>query len=684
MLRLRAATAGLTAVMGAWACTSAPTRSAEAIQVIDGLVYHLGDDSTPEWDEAAPEPDGERLDVTFVPRSAEGEQLLVLEQRHVDNPWHVELNGERVATLRVGAERVEEIYVLPAGALQAGENHLALVPEVASDDITVGNLRIVPRSRREELGLRTVRVRVRDAENGEPLPARVTITNGAGRLARVYYAESVHAAVRPGVVYTSRGAASFELPLGEYRVLATRGSEWGLGEADLSVGSGSNEVELVLAREVDTSGFVACDTHIHTLTHSGHGDASVEERVVTLAGEGVELAIATDHNHNTDYTPQQSRAGLDDAFTSVVGNEVTTDIGHFNGFPLDPADTVPDYELTDPVALVAEIREHGAEVVILNHPRWPNHPDSPFGTVALDRFSGERKLAYPLTFDATELVNSDTREHDPMFLFVDWFALLNRGERVVAVGSSDSHTVGSPVGQGRTYVKSSTDDPARIDLDEAFANIREGRSSIGLGIFSEVELQDGATPGALAPVRGERVSGTLRVAAPAWVDPRTATVFADGVPVWSAELAPDGEPFDERFRFEFAWPYGHDAWLVCVVLGDDVGGAYWPSVNPYTLAATNPIWLDGDGDGRYTSPRETAEAMLGGGGGGGGGGGDGAIAVSDIEQALSTCDDAVAIQVLSAARNEWMAATEERVRRAAGPRAREGLIERYLESLRAR
>ena len=56
-------------------------------------------------------------------------------------------------------------------------------------------------------------------------------------------------------------------------------------------------VPLAIRREVATPGLVACDTHVHTLTNSGHGDATIAERVVTLAGEGIELPIATDHNY---------------------------------------------------------------------------------------------------------------------------------------------------------------------------------------------------------------------------------------------------------------------------------------------------------------------------------------------------------------------------------------------------
>ena len=58
------------------------------------------------------------------------------------------------------------------------------------------------------------------------------------------------------------------------------------------------------------------DTHIHTLELSGHGDASVVERALTLAGEGIELAIATEHNRVADYSPALSAAGVANAVTT--------------------------------------------------------------------------------------------------------------------------------------------------------------------------------------------------------------------------------------------------------------------------------------------------------------------------------------------------------------------------------
>jgi len=657
------------------AASSLALRPQADVRMIDASFHHLGDDATPEWPEASADPEGTRLDLTFQATANEVEYTLLVVQRHVSNTWRLELNGKVFGTLARHDDQREQPYPVPAGFLITGANVLSLIPDVPEDDITFGNIRLVERPFREFAGLERVHVRVTDEDSGGPVPVRLTIVDEAGTLAPIFYAKTPLTAVRDGVVYTATGEASFEVVRGGYRIYATRGSEWGLAEAEITVAAGQvAEVELSIRREVDTTGFIACDTHIHTLTFSGHGDSSVEERMVTLAGEGVELAIATDHNHNTDYRPVQAQLALGEFFTPVTGNEVTTPVGHFNAFPLDPAEPVPAYDLKDVVKLVAGMRSKGAEVVILNHPRWPSHEEGPFGVIGLDRFTGERRIPTLLTVDAIELVNSDTEELDPLFLFHDWFALLNRGETICAVGSSDSHTVGSPVGQGRTYIPSATDDPAAIDLQSAFKNIKTGRTSIGMGIFADVTVDGIFTMGDLVPVVDRTIEVSLRIAAPSWVTPEQVLLFIDGVQVSEASVpTTEGLPTDIRLEYPMKLDGGHDAWLVCVVIGPGISAPYWKTLNNYTLAATNPVFLDVDGDGLYTSPRATAQALLDAAGGG------------SVERALTDCDGGVAVQLLHLVREVYLAEAREKLMQLGDLAAdRHPDVRRYLESLEHR
>jgi len=654
---------------------SAPAATSDARPITE-RVWHLGDNETPEWPEAPTVPDGQGIEVTFEGRAFAGEGVLFCEQRNVNNDWHLELNGTRFATLAKKDGLEEEYYKLPAGLVIDGTNTLRLVGDTPTDDITFGKLRYFETSLHELFNLSPLVIHINSAPDLEPLPARITIETEAGELATIFDAESLHTAVREGVVYISTGKATVWLPTGKYTVTATRGPEWNLNAMVVDVGPDAEfpGIGMVLTRVVDTTGFVAADTHIHTLTFSGHGDASAEERMVTLAGEGVELAIATDHNHNTDYRPFQAKVDVGSYFTPVVGNEVSTPIGHLNGFPLGASDPVPLHESHDIVKIVEDMRAKGALAVILNHPRWPDHETGPHGVIQLDHATGDWTGTWATPFDAMELINSQTAELEPMLLFQDWFALLNRGARVFAVGSSDSHTVGGVVGQGRTYVVSATDDPAAIDADQAARDIAAGHSSISMGIFCDLRLAGksvmGETVAASALASGLR----LRVAAPEWVRPRRVTIYADGEPVLVREWAPvEGLAFNTWVEIPgaTAWP-AHDAWIVAVVEGDGVGKKAWPQLNNYTLAATNPLFVDFDGDGVSTSPRGLAEALF-------------AECAGDLERigvAMNAVDSAVAVQLLRLARLDQLAKADSALHQLAeGAAGRHPNLEEWLESL---
>src|SRR5205823_13622527 len=108
--------------------------------------------------------------------------------------------------------------------------------------------------------------------------------------------------------------------------------------------------------------------------------ATMQERMVTLAGEGIELAIATDHNRQIDYETAAVKHGVRKYFTPVVGNEVTTPVGHFNIFPVPAGEEIPDFKLKDWAGIFDSIHQRRpARVVILNHPRDIHSGFRPFG-----------------------------------------------------------------------------------------------------------------------------------------------------------------------------------------------------------------------------------------------------------------------------------------------------------------
>ena len=576
-----------------------PRRALQEWRVIDERMHHLGNDATPKWSEAPEQPEAAPLEIAFQAHRNAAEWLLEVAGRDVDGDWALELNGQPFARLkRINDETRVGRYPVPAEILKNGKNVLVVrALSDPDDDMLVGRVRLIESSLREVERLGRLEVSVTERGSQQPLPAKITVVDERGNPAELYYADSPTTAVRPGIAYTSQGKATLELPEGNWRVWASRGMEWSADSSAVATSyRGQAKVELALAREVDTRGWVAADTHIHTLTHSGHGDASVEERLLTLAGEGIELPIATDHNHQTDYRPLQRQMNLSAHFTPVVGNEVTTENGHMNAFPLDPAKPIPAYEELDWKKLVTGIRARGAQVVILNHPRWPEEGKDPLTKFGFDEGTGQNAAGQEFTFDCIELVNSDCPTAPTDMVLPVWYALLESGRRFTAVGASDSHTVGVVVGQGRTYVPSRTDDPARIDVEAACKSFLEGRVSVSLGMLASIEI-DGRGMGDTLTSQADEVEATVSIRHPSWVTPRKLEMVVNGrvaATIALDELGPGDGPNLRQRKIRVPVPSAtlrKKSWIVALARGDRVEAPFWPMSAPQSLAITNPVYI---------------------------------------------------------------------------------------------
>src|SRR5690606_11362992 len=144
-----------------------------------------------------------------------------------------------------------------------------------------------------------------------------------------------------------------------------------------------------LQHQVPTAGPVSCDPHLHTPEFAGHGDATLIERLVSLAGEGVELAVSTEHNQHIDYSKEAKRIGADKWFTSVLGCETTSSQGHFGSFPIAPETPVAESKLRPWEQIFANIYQTpNVKVCVLNHPRDIHSGFIPLGEEVFDPLTG--------------------------------------------------------------------------------------------------------------------------------------------------------------------------------------------------------------------------------------------------------------------------------------------------------
>ncbi len=504
-------------------------------------------------------------------------------------------------------------------------------PRVAPERrVSVPKLRPAPTAG-DEKPTATLRFRILN-ERGRAIPGRLTFIGESGAGANLFPNASAapnELAVRSNVINSLAGEGAVTVPSGSYVVYASRGPEWSVESHEVELHAGQETAYTArLRHEVDTTGWICGDFHLHTLTYSGHGDSNMKERVITLVAEGLEFAVATDHNHHTNYQPTIRELGAQENLTAVVGNEVSVPVGHFNAFPLDPARPVVTPDAHDANALFTFIRHepnrYGVVPVIqLNHPRWGNIDY--FGIAQLDPVTGApHSDVYSHDFDTLEVFNENegwgyydaeadrdiktgSSRHS---VLRDWFNLLNRGHRYAAVGNSDSHAVyGELAGYPRNYIRCSTDEPGKINVAEVAAALRHRQVFTTLGPFVEYWVNDYAMGDDLAAADGA-ISVRVKVQAASWVDCDRVKVVVNG-DVLHEIAVPDTH---QALRLDTAVDLRlqRDSWLTLLVEGDD---SLAPVVHDQNrpirpLAVMNPVWIDADGDGVWTSPLEQAQAAV--------------------------------------------------------------------------
>jgi hypothetical protein len=192
------------------------------------------------------------------------------------------------------------------------------------------------------------------------------------------------------------GEGSVPLPPGTWDWVATRGFEWAPQRGTVTVPEdGVGRLEATLVREVDTTGWLTADTHIHSQA-SADSPVLQERQLLVGASHGLGVAVATDHEIVVDFTEALQRAGLQGHMGSVPGEEVTATVPeHMTMFPTPPDGTplggfIRWYGMDLP-ELVDAMRARGADVAMMNHPGWLRE-------IGWDRVAGRPTVTDPTVF----------------------------------------------------------------------------------------------------------------------------------------------------------------------------------------------------------------------------------------------------------------------------------------------
>lgn len=582
-------------------------------QMLDSSMHYVSNGNTPEWEEFNNRSPVKKLIIQFQAKENLTEQTLQLRQYDVKQSWQVLLNGNKLGNLVTDINDMLIYMAVPFKTLRSGVNiiHISLVSEIA-DDILVGQVVLHPRTKNQLLHEGTLHLEVLDKRTKSAIPSRITITNSNGILQTVAATAQGPFAVRPGTIYSLNGKVSLSLPAGNYTIYAGRGFEYSVDSIRVNIKPGEQiRKALTLTQEVPTEGWISSDTHIHTVTYSGHGDASVEERALTIAGEGIELPVITDHNIKVDIARVMKSLGVDRFCTPINGMEFTTNLGHFNVFPVNLETPVPQHQLKDWNDLGKTLDPAGRGAVILNHARDIHAGFSPFDPKRHVSIAGMDLIGWKFPANAMEVLNSGSLQTNMFYLFQDWFGMMNRGHFITPVGSSDSHDVSRYlVGQARTYIRSSNNDPGKIDIDETLRNFRAGKVAVSMGLLTEITINNKYGAGELAPPTNE-VAVSLKVMGPGWTSVNRISLYANGKKIREALVTPINFP-GVKWKETWVFPkFKNDVFLVAIAEGPYIYLPFWPLVKPFqprspkwtpaVVGSSGAVWIDSDGDGEATS-----------------------------------------------------------------------------------
>ncbi|WP_394828832.1 CehA/McbA family metallohydrolase [Pendulispora albinea] len=427
-------------------------------------------------------------------------------------------------------------------------------------------------------------------------------------------------------VYLLDGAATVHLAPGRYAVTATHGPMHAVSRREVDIAAGGvQSISDSLAAVIDTHEWTTADFHLHAAP-SPDSSVSLEARLASLVSEGIDLAVATDHNHVTDYEPLARELKLSQLAT-VRGDEITSAgsrlWGHFNAFPL-PAPTraaeeaVPPYYDIPPAELFARARDAGARVVQVNHARMPPQIGY-FDLTHLDPATGAADPEFADDFDALEAYNGLWIETPEKVRegARDLVALARRGRRPIATGNSDSHRLlYEEAGYPRTFVHTPAGSPSDRAA-RAIEALRSGDTTVSSGPLVTLTV-DGKWPGSVVRPRsaaGSKPSAAgkgevlahVRVLAPAWVPVETVEIWVndDIAARFEAGPARDGVRFERDVPLKVDADAAILAWAEArTPLGDVL-----PNPDARAIGFTGLVYVDADGDGRVKVPPRNSSPL---------------------------------------------------------------------------
>jgi hypothetical protein len=376
----------------------------------------------------------------------------------------------------------------------------------------------------------------------------------------------------------------------------------------------TEELIFRIDKVVNTDDLISVDPHMHTIYSDGTVDIS--ERIKSVVAEGVDVAVATDHNYINDYKPSLRKLGLNKYLATIVGNEVTTGgVIHFNTFPLLQRGDEPNNGAINPrrdtaTPMFQDSRKNDPEALLqVNHPRsgrigyFNNFNLDPESASAADK-------NLDLNFDVLEALNGPYFYSTNEQSIKDWLNLMNRGYFFPIVASSDSHTIdGGHPGYSRTYVYYNGKKGDDLDVATLIGAMKKGHCFATNGPLVDLKINGTHIPGDSFTAKDGKVDIRIKVESAPWISVEEVRLIINGKRKVVFPVDNEDNPV-VKFSGSISLPLEKDCYIAAEVMGNkslfpvhQARARYGLKENatiPY--AVTNPVFIDVNGNGKFDPP----------------------------------------------------------------------------------
>jgi hypothetical protein len=470
----------------------------------------------------------------------------------------------------------------------------------------------------------TVDARFTD-EHGDPIPCKIEFLAKEGTAQPWFGPVSGDFGIN-GLRYAPLGHATETLPPGDYDVVVAHGPEHDAIFTEMKIAPGkTTELTGTLKRVVNTTGWISSDFHSHS-SPSGDNTGSQLGRVLNLVCDHIEFAPCTEHNRVDSYQPHIDRLKIGPFISSCSGMELTGSpllLNHQNAFPMihrphlqDGGGPVTDTSVEKQVERLALWDDRSEKLIQQNHPDmgWlyrdkdgNGEPDDGHLGIMPHIDVVEIHPVPDILTLAPFVTVSKYKGNNRIF---NWLQYLNQGYRIVGVVNSDAHYNYHESGWLRNWIRSPTDDPAKVKPLDIVRASEAGALIMSNGPFLEVEVREaGQKRGVFSGQDLEAKSGKLeidvRVQSPNWIDIDRVFVLVNG------RIHPDHHYRKEthpnlfrsgvvKFNQKLSLTLDRDAHVIVAAGADKstlgvVHGPVWGEHRP--AAFINPVFVDIDGKG---------------------------------------------------------------------------------------